>query len=79
MTMPAVNAFSETAALYAVLNEDMEEAERIVSEMLPSERAQLAKQLDTLRSLLTDRFGNDRGGNSYIDDVLSGLYTGPRP
>lgn len=75
---PAVTAFAETAALYAILNEDTEEAERIVSEMLPNERTMFAGQLDKLRSMLTDRFGNDRGP-SYIDDVLSGLFTGPRP
>lgn len=79
MRGPAVTAFSETAALYAILNEDTEEAERIVSEMLPNERAEFAGQLDQLRRMLTDRFGNDRGGPSYIDDVLAGLYTGPRP
>ncbi|MFG2276760.1 hypothetical protein ACGFNY_44255 [Streptomyces chartreusis] len=78
MRGPAVTTFAETAALYAVLNEDMEEAERIVSDMLPNERAEFAQQLDTLRRLLTDRFGNDRDG-SYIDDVLAGKYTGPRP
>lgn len=77
MPTPPVTAFAETAALYAVLNEDMEEAERIVGAMLPGERATLAGQLDQLRNLLTDRFGNDRG--SYIDDVLAGLFTGPRP
>ncbi|MEV4975492.1 hypothetical protein [Streptomyces scopuliridis] len=78
-TMPPVNAFAETAALYAVLNEDLSEARRIVGDMHPGERATLARQLDQLRSLLTDRFGNDKGSGSYIDDVLSGLYTGPRP
>ncbi|MFE2941096.1 hypothetical protein ACFXKG_18825 [Streptomyces sp. NPDC059255] len=31
MLGPAVTSFSETAALYAILNEDTEEAERIVS------------------------------------------------
>ena len=78
MRGPAVTAFSETAALYAILNEDTEEAERIVSEMLPNERAEFAGQLDQLRGMLTDRFGNDRGG-SYTDDILSGLFNGPRP
>lgn len=78
MKGPAVTTFAETAALYAILNEDTEEAERIVSDMLPNERAEFAAQLDRLRAMLTDRFGNDRGG-SYIDDVLAGKYTGPRP
>ncbi|MGW0538530.1 hypothetical protein [Streptomyces sp. NPDC003032] len=75
---PTVTAFPETAALYAVLNKDTEEAERIVSGMLPNERAEFGRQLDQLRSMLADRFGNDRGGSSNIDDVLSGLFTTPR-
>ncbi len=80
MRGPAVTTFAETAALYAMLNEDTEEAERIVSDMLPNERREFADQLDKLRSMLIDRFGNDRGdGPSYIDDVLAGKYTGPRP
>ncbi|MDW6058119.1 hypothetical protein SAZ11_08450 [Streptomyces sp. FXJ1.4098] len=75
---PAVTAFPETAALYAILNEDTEEAERIVSGMLPNERAGFGWQLDQLQSMLTDRFGNDRGGSANIDDVLTGLFTTPR-
>lgn len=78
MNAPSVTAFAETAALFAILNDDTEDAQRIISEMLPNERAEFAGQLDRLRSMLTDRFGNDRGG-SYIDDVLAGKYTGPRP
>lgn len=56
---PSISTFSETAALYAVLNEDYEEARRIVTSFLPGECGQFAKQLDTLRSMLTDQFGND--------------------
>ncbi|MEU5539613.1 hypothetical protein [Streptomyces sp. NPDC020362] len=41
-----------------MLNEDEAEAQRIVGTMLPGERAEFADQLDTLRSMLTDRFGN---------------------
>ncbi|MFD3484920.1 hypothetical protein [Streptomyces sp. NPDC058665] len=59
MRGPAVTAFAETAALYAILNDDQEEAERIVSEMPPNERAEFAGQLDQLQNLMTDRFGND--------------------
>lgn len=79
MTVPSVTTFAETAALYAILNNDTDEAMRIVSEMLPNERAEFASQLDRLRTLLTDRFGNDRGGSTYIEDVLGGHYTGRRP
>jgi hypothetical protein len=56
---PPVNAFAETSALYAVLEGDDVEARRIVSDMLPNERAEFAAQLDRLRAMLTDRFGND--------------------
>jgi hypothetical protein len=54
-----VTAFAETSALYAVLEGDDIEARRIVSDMLPNERAEFAAQLDRLRAMLTDRFGND--------------------
>jgi hypothetical protein len=54
-----INAYAETAALYAVLTEDHQDAQRIVGDMLPGERAVFANQLDTLRRMLTDRFGND--------------------
>ncbi|MFJ9129571.1 hypothetical protein ACIRJS_36300 [Streptomyces sp. NPDC102340] len=58
MSAPSISTFAETAALYAVLCEDQAEAQRIVRDMFPGERATFAEQLDTLRSLLTDRFGN---------------------
>lgn len=61
MTLPPVDAFLETAALHAVLTEDEQEAQRLVAYMEPGERAVFARQLDTLRGMLTDRFGNDRG------------------
>ncbi|WP_046500002.1 hypothetical protein [Streptomyces odonnellii] len=61
MQMPPINAFSETAALYAVLSDDDQEAQRLVSSMLPCERAVFAGQLDKLRRMMTDRFGNDLG------------------
>lgn len=56
---PHVTAFAETSALYAVLEGDDAEARRIVSDMFPNERAEFAQQLDRLRAMLTDRFGND--------------------
>jgi len=59
MNGPSVKSFQETAALYAVLCEDDTEARRIVGEMFPNERAEFASQLDRLRAMLTDRFGND--------------------
>lgn len=55
MPGPAVTAFAETAALYAVLNEDMPEAHRLVNDMLPSERATFANQLYKLADLLGAR------------------------
>ena len=55
---PAVTAFAETAALWAVMNENDAEARRIVADMFPNERAEFAEQLDRLRSMLTDQFGN---------------------
>lgn len=60
MSTHPINAFPETAALFAVLNGDQEEAQRIVGEMLPGERGTFAGQLDTLQRLMADRFGNDR-------------------
>jgi acyl-ACP thioesterase len=56
---PAVTAFAETAALWAVMNENDIEARRIVADLYPNERAEFAEQLDRLRAMLTDRFGND--------------------
>lgn len=55
---PSVTTFAETSALYAALEGDDTEARRIVSDMLPNERAEFAAQLDRLRAMLTDRFGN---------------------
>ncbi|MHA4819449.1 hypothetical protein ACXZ65_34430 [Streptomyces aculeolatus] len=56
-----MTTFAETAALWAVMNGDDTEARRIVADMPPGERAEFAAQLDRLRSMLTDRFGNDIG------------------
>lgn len=61
---PAVTAFAETAALWAVMNGDDAEARRIVRGLYPNERAELAEQLDRLRAMLTDRFGNDPSVNA---------------
>ena len=59
MKGPAVTTFAETAALYAVMDDDDQEARRIVQDMYPNERAEFAAQLDRLRAMLTDRYGND--------------------
>jgi hypothetical protein len=59
MTGPSVTTYAETAALYHVLNEDRDAAIDVVLAMTPTERAMFAHQLDELRSMLTDRFGND--------------------
>ena len=61
---PTVTSFAETAALWAVLEGDDAEARRIVADMFPNERAEFAGQLDRLRSMLTDRFGNDIASTS---------------
>ncbi|GGN46268.1 hypothetical protein [Streptomyces fuscichromogenes] len=48
----AVAALHQTVALYAILIGDQDEAKRIVSGMLPDERAEFAGHLDDLRRLL---------------------------
>lgn len=59
-----MTAFAETGALWAVLNGDDAKARKIVADMFPNERAEFAAQLDRLRSMLTDRFGNDIASTS---------------
>ncbi|WP_331736900.1 hypothetical protein OG426_55610 (plasmid) [Streptomyces canus] len=75
MNPPAVIAFTETAALYAVMIEDLPGARRIVGDMLPGERAQLAQQLDQLRELLGPRCDRcdalTRIGTSVLTGPLS--------
>ena len=61
---PAVTSFAETAALFAVLEGDDAKARSIVADMFPNERAEYAEQLDRLRAMLTDRFGNDIASTS---------------
>lgn len=56
---PAVTTFVETGALWAVMNGDDAKARSIVEDLYPNERAEFAEQLDRLRSMLSDRFGND--------------------
>lgn len=73
--MISVTAFAETAALYAVLNEDMPEARRVVGDMLPGERAVFAEQLYALAELLgpcCERCGNLTPiGTSVLTNPLS--------
>ncbi|TVZ90459.1 hypothetical protein [Streptomyces sp. BK340] len=52
VTATAVATFQETAAVYAVLADDRNDAQRIVAAMLPDERAAFASQLDELRKLI---------------------------
>ncbi|MGW0920662.1 hypothetical protein ACWD3J_16800 [Streptomyces sp. NPDC002755] len=59
-----MTAFAETAALLAVMNRDDARARSIVADMFPNERAEFAEQLDRLRAMLGDRFGNDIGPSS---------------
>ncbi|WP_328336835.1 hypothetical protein [Streptomyces violaceus] len=61
---PVVTAFAETGALWAVMNKNDVEARRIIADLFPNERAEFAAQLDRLRAMLTDRFGNDVATNS---------------
>lgn len=56
---PPVTTFAETAALYYLLEGRKDDVRRVVGDMFPGERADFAAQLDELRSMLTDRFGND--------------------
>lgn len=60
MRSPFITDHPETAALYAVLLEDVDEASRIVGDMFPTERAELRKKisvLDTLLGPVCDRCG----------------------
>jgi hypothetical protein len=52
---PPVTAFAETAALYAVLNNETSEAIRIIGDMLPGERTTFYDRLGRLITLLGDR------------------------
>lgn len=52
VTAAVVATFPETAAVYAVLAGDRNEAQRIVAVMLPDERAAFANHLDELRTLI---------------------------
>lgn len=70
---PSVTAFAETSALYAVLNEDMPEAYRIVGDMLPGERATFAEQLYKLADLLGPRCD----GCGALTPVGSSVLTNP--
>lgn len=47
-----VTTFTETAALWAVMNDDVREAQRIVNDMLPNERDEFAGQLRRLLNML---------------------------
>jgi hypothetical protein len=49
---PTVNAFTETAALYAVLNDDDLDARRIVGQMHAGERATFSAQLSRLMAIV---------------------------
>lgn len=47
-----VSSFVETAALFAVVTENTDEARRLLGEMLPGELAAFADQVDTLSDLI---------------------------
>lgn len=53
-TTPSVNTFDETAALYAVMQGDVEEARRICTAMSRTERTEFAQKMLTLRETLDD-------------------------
>lgn len=81
MTAPTVTAFAETGALWAVMNGDDAKARQIVHDLYPNERAEFAEQLDRLRAMLTDRFGNDieRGFKPRVQVLDSEGRFLPRP
>ena len=49
---PAVTSFAETATLYALLNEDRPEAQRLVDQMLPREQATFVEILRDLLAMI---------------------------
>ncbi|NEA22642.1 hypothetical protein [Actinomadura bangladeshensis] len=74
-----VTAFTETAALWAVMNEDAGNARRIVDEMLPGERDEFAGQLRRLLGLLgsyCDRCG--ARADSPQDLATVGIFSAVR-
>lgn len=52
MNTPPVTAFAETAALYYLITEDLDEARRVIGDMLPGEREAYAEQLARLRTMI---------------------------
>ncbi|MGI5274669.1 hypothetical protein ACQEUU_36930 [Nonomuraea sp. CA-218870] len=52
MNTPPVTAFAETAALYYLITEDLDEARRVIGDMLPGERRMYAEQLERLRAMV---------------------------
>jgi len=52
MSTPPVTAFAETAALYYLITQDLDEARRVIADMLPGERAAYAEQLGRLRTMI---------------------------
>jgi len=54
MTTPSVTTFGETAALYALMEGDREEAKRICGDMSRNERAEFALQLVNLTKIVQD-------------------------
>lgn len=52
--VPAVNTFSETSALYAVMEKDLVEAHRICSDMSRTERNEFKERLVVLQTIIDD-------------------------
>jgi hypothetical protein len=52
MSEPGVTSFDETAALWAVMNADPDQAEAVVKAMLPGERAEFEAHLSILMALV---------------------------
>ena len=52
--------YAETKALVAVMDEDCDEAQRIVDGFLYGEKVVFRAQLDKLQRMMTDPFGNIR-------------------
>lgn len=52
--VPGVNTFSETSALYSVMEKDLNGARQICADMTRNERVEFAEKLKVLRVILDD-------------------------
>lgn len=52
--MPSVRTFSETSALYSVMEKDLEEARQVCSGMTRAERIEFDQRLKVLQTILAE-------------------------